>query len=83
MCIISLVFTPKELKALDKKSRDALFKRCRRMVQTSSAIRNIIKRDPKVCKKLRALMGSEYSRLRRKKVPGVTRRGSRRSTRAT
>jgi hypothetical protein len=65
MCRIALIYTPDELKALDKKSQAALKKHGRRLVQTSAAIRNIIKRDPKVCKKLKVLLRPEYSRLKR------------------
>jgi hypothetical protein len=74
MCIITLVYTRDELKGLDKKSRDALQKRGKRLVETSEAIRKIIKRDRKVCKKLKMLLRPEFSRLKRKKVTGATRR---------
>ena len=66
MCIITLVYTPDELKGLDKKSRKTLTERGRRLVRTSPAIRNIIKRDRKVCKKLNGLLRPELSRLKRK-----------------
>jgi hypothetical protein len=65
MCRLDLIYTPDELKALDKKSKEALKKRGKKLVETSFAIRNIIKRDPKVCKKLKVLLRPEYSRLKR------------------
>ena len=66
MCRIDLLYTADELKALDKKSRAALTKHAIRLVRTSPAIRNIIKKDPKVHKKLKAMLRPTYSRLKRK-----------------
>ena len=66
MCIVKLIYTAKELKGLDKKSQEALRKQGRHLVQTSPAIRNIIKKDPKVCRKLKVLLRPEYSRLKSK-----------------
>jgi hypothetical protein len=64
MCIISLVFSAAELKKLDKKSRDALTKRGRTLVRTSPAIRNIIKKDPKVCKALKTKLRPMFNQLK-------------------
>jgi hypothetical protein len=66
MCIISHVFTASELKALDKKEQRILQKYGRDLVDTSRDIRNIIKMDPKVRKKLKVLLRPKYKRLKRK-----------------
>jgi hypothetical protein len=63
---IDLIYTPDELKALDKKSRETLTKYGIRLVRTSPEIRNIIKKDPKVRKKLKAMLRPTYNRLKRK-----------------
>jgi hypothetical protein len=65
MCIITLVYTAKELKGLDKASREALRKRGKRLVQTSAAIKKIVIRDPRVNKKLKVLLRSDFSRVKR------------------
>ena len=64
--IIDLVYSSDELKALDRKSRAALAKHGKRLVRTSPEIRDIIKKDPKVRKKLKALMRTKYNQLKRK-----------------
>ena len=66
MCRIDLVYTAAELRALDKKKRDALTKHGIRLVRTNAAIRNIIKKDPKIRRKLKALLRPAFSRLKRK-----------------
>jgi hypothetical protein len=66
MCIVRLIFTAKELKGLDRKSQEALRRQGKRLVETSPAIRNIIKRDPKVCRKLKVLLRPELRRLKSK-----------------
>jgi hypothetical protein len=60
MCIIADIYTAEELKALDKKSRAALQKHCRDLVHTSPAIKNIVKRDPRIQKKLKSLLRGKY-----------------------
>jgi hypothetical protein len=65
MCIIELVYTADELKALDKKSRASLQKLGTRLVHTSRDIRNIVKKDPKVRKKLRTKLRPALNRLKR------------------
>jgi hypothetical protein len=67
MAKIDLVFSDKELKALDRKQREALKKQAIRLVRTSPAIRAIIKKDPKVRKKLRAKLRGMHSRLKRRR----------------
>jgi hypothetical protein len=66
MCRIALIYTPDELKALDKKSRDALQKYAVRLVRSSPAVRNIIAKDPKVQKKLKALLRPKFNQLKGK-----------------
>ena len=66
MCRIDLVYTAAELRALNKKKRDALAKHGLRLVRTNAAIRNIIKKDPKIRRKLKALLRPAFSRLKRK-----------------
>ena len=66
MCRIDLIYTADELKALDKKSRAALQKLGTRLVRTSPEIRNIIKKDPKVRKKLRTKLRPTFNRLKRR-----------------
>jgi hypothetical protein len=66
MCIISFIFTASELKTFDKKKQAILQKYGKRLVDTSPEIRNIIKRDPKVRRKLKALLRPQYKRLKRK-----------------
>ena len=63
---INLVYTPDELKALDRKSRAALTKYAVHLVHTSREIRKIVAKDPKVRKKLKAMLRPTYSRLKRK-----------------
>jgi hypothetical protein len=67
MAKIDLVFSDKELKALDRKQREALQKHAIRLVRTSAEIRDIIKKDPKVRKKLRAKLRGLHSRLKRRR----------------
>jgi hypothetical protein len=66
MCIIRLVYTARELKGLNKASREALRRHGKRLVQTSPEIRKIVIRDRKVNKKLKQLLRSDYSRIKRK-----------------
>jgi hypothetical protein len=65
MCIISEVFNADELKTLSKAQRDILEKYGKLVVLTSPAIRNIIKKDPKVRKKLKGLLDPARKRLTR------------------
>jgi hypothetical protein len=67
MAKIDLVFSDKELKELDRKQREALKKHAIRLVRTSAEIRDIIKKDPKVRKKLRAKLRGLHSRLKRRR----------------
>jgi hypothetical protein len=67
MAKIDLVFSDKELKELDRKQREALKKHAIRLVRTSAEIRDIIKKDPKVRKKLRAKLRGLHSRLKRQR----------------
>ena len=66
MCRLDLIYTPAELKALDTKSRATLKEYGIHLVRTSPEIRNIIKKDPKVRKKLKAMLRPKYGRLKRK-----------------
>jgi hypothetical protein len=66
MCAITLIYTADELKGLDKKSRDALQKHAVRLVRTSPQVRNIIKKDPNVQKKLKSLLRPKLNQLRAK-----------------
>jgi hypothetical protein len=67
MAKIDVVFSDKELKALDRKQRAALKKHAIRLVRTSPEIRDIIKKDPKVRKKLKAKLRGLHSRLKRRR----------------
>jgi hypothetical protein len=66
MCIVAKVFTASELKALTRKEQRTLQKYGVQLVDTSPAIRNIIKMDPKVRRKLKVLLGPKYKQLKRK-----------------
>ena len=66
MCRIDLIYTAAELKALNRKRRATLTKHGLRLVRTSPEIRNMIKKDPKIRRKLKTLLRSTYSRLKRK-----------------
>jgi len=65
MCRIIDIFTADELKKLSKTQRDILEKYGKLVVLTSPAIRNIIKKDPKVRKKLKGLLDPARKRLTR------------------
>jgi hypothetical protein len=65
MCRIELVFTAAELKKLDAKSRAALTKAGKGMVQNHPDIRKIIKKDPKVCKALKTKLRPLFKQLAR------------------
>jgi hypothetical protein len=67
MAKIDLVFSDKELKELDRKQRAALKKHAIRLVRTSAEIREIIKKDPKVRKKLKAKLRGLHSQLKRRR----------------
>ena len=67
MAKIDLVFSDKELKALDRKQRETLQKHAIRLVRASPEIRDIIKKDPKVRKKLRAKLRGLHGRLKRQR----------------
>jgi hypothetical protein len=66
MCRLDLIYTAAELRAIDKKKRDALTKHGVRLIRTSPQIRNIIKKDPKVRRKLKTLLRPKYRQLKRK-----------------
>jgi hypothetical protein len=66
MCKIDLIYTADELKALDKKSRADLQKHAVRLVRTSPAVRNIIKKDPNVQRKLKTLLRPKFNQLKGK-----------------
>jgi hypothetical protein len=66
MARINLIFSESELKTLDRKQRAALQKHAVRLVRTSPDIWNIIKKDPKVCKKLKQKLRATYNRLKRR-----------------
>ena len=65
MARIELIFSEKELNALDRKKRTALTKRAVQLVRTSPEIREIIKQDPKVRRKLRAKLRPMFNKLKR------------------
>jgi hypothetical protein len=65
MCRLDLIYTRDELKALDKKAQAALKKLCVHMVRTSPEIVNIIKKDPRIRRKLKSLLRGKYNRLTR------------------
>ena len=67
MAKIDLVFSDKELKALDRKQRAALQKHAVRLVRTSPEIRDMIKKDPKIRRKLRAKLRGVHGRLKRRR----------------
>jgi hypothetical protein len=66
MCRLDLIYTAAELRTLNKKKRDALTKHGVRLVRTSKEIRNIIKKDPKIRRKLKSLLRPTFSRMKRK-----------------
>jgi hypothetical protein len=65
MARIALIFSANELKRLGPKQRATLQKQAVRLVRTSADVRNIIKKDPKVRKKLRQKLLATYNRLKR------------------
>jgi hypothetical protein len=65
MCRLSDVFTADELKTLSKAQRDVLEEYGKLVVLTNPAIRNIIKKDPKVRKKLKGLLNPARKQLTR------------------
>ncbi|HEY3222829.1 MAG TPA: condensation domain-containing protein [Pseudolabrys sp.] len=65
MCRIGDVFTADELKTLSKTQRNILEKYGKLIVLTNPAIRDIIKKDPKVRKKLKGLLDPARKRLTR------------------
>ena len=67
MAKIDLVFSDKELKALDRKQRETLKKHAIRLVRTSPEIREMIKKDPKIRRKLRAKLRGLHGRMKRKR----------------
>ena len=64
MCRIGDVFTPGQLKALSKKRRAALQEYGRFIVLTDPKIRDLIKGNPKIHKKLKGLLEPELKRLK-------------------
>jgi hypothetical protein len=66
MCRIELIYSAAELKKLDRKSRDALTRHGLQLVQKDRAIKNIIKKDPKICKALKKKLRPTFNRLKRK-----------------
>jgi hypothetical protein len=66
MCRLDLIYTVAELRALNRKKRAALTKHGVRLVRTSPEIRNMIKKDPKIRRKLKSLLRPTFSRLKRK-----------------
>jgi hypothetical protein len=66
MCRLDLIYTAAELRALNSKKRAALTKHGVRLVRTSPEIRNMIKKDPKIRRKLKSLLRPTFSRLKRK-----------------
>jgi len=67
MAKIDLIFSNKELKELDRKQREALKKHAVRLVRTSPEIREIIKKDPKIRRKLKAKLRGVHGRLKRRR----------------
>ena len=67
MAKIDLVFSNRELKELDRKQRAALQKHAVRLVRTSPEIRDMIKKDPKIRRKLRAKLRGVHGRLKRRR----------------
>ena len=65
MCRIRDVFTSRELKTLSQKERTILQEYGKLLALTNPAIRNIIKKDPKIRKKLKGLLATEFRRLKR------------------
>jgi hypothetical protein len=66
MAKIDVVFSDKELKALDRKQRAALKKHAIRLVRTSPEIRKVVQHDPKIHRILRRRLRPTYNRLKRK-----------------
>jgi len=63
MADLPCIYSPKELAPLSAKDRAALLKRAKQLVKTSSEIRNVIKKDPKICKLLKAELRPLYAKL--------------------
>jgi hypothetical protein len=66
MADVGQIFYPEELKRLSAKERSILQKEAVRLVKGSRDIRNIIKKDPKVRKKLRVKLQPLYNKLAKK-----------------
>ena len=67
MAKIDLIFSNKELKELDRKQREALKKHAVRLVRTSPEIREIIKKDPRIRRKLKTKLRGLHGRLKRRR----------------
>ena len=67
MCIIAEIFTAAELRGLSRKSRDILTKYGISLVRTSPAIRKIIKKDPRIQKKLKPMLRPKLRQLMSKR----------------
>src|SRR5262249_53114042 len=65
MCRLSDVFTPSELRTLSKGKRDILQEYGRLIVLTNPAIRNLIKKDRTIQRKLKRLLDPELRRLKK------------------
>jgi hypothetical protein len=65
MCDLKSIFSADELKALDKTQREVLEEYGRLIVLTNPAIRNMIKKDPKIQKRLKGLLDPSRKRLTR------------------
>jgi len=67
MCIIGEIFTAAELRGLSRKSRDTLKKFGIQLIRTSPAIRNIIKKNPRIQGKLRSRLRPKLRQLKAKR----------------
>jgi hypothetical protein len=65
MCRLALIYTRDELSKLNRYERASLQRLGVRLVRTSPQIRNIIKKDLKVRKKLKRLLRRRYNQFAR------------------
>ena len=65
MCRLDLIYTRDELRTLDSKDRKTLRALGIKNVKTSPQIRNIIRNDRKIAKKLKRLLSYKFNQLTR------------------
>ena len=63
MCRLDLIYTRDELRDLNSNDKKILKKLALNKIRTSPGIRNIIKKDPGIRKKLKRLLSRKFNQL--------------------